>query len=338
MKVTICGAAGGIGQPLSLLMKINPHVSELCLFDVVNSLGVGKDLSHINTRSDTSAFLPDDDGLKKALTGSGMVIIPAGIPRKPGMTRDDLFSINGGIIRDLAVSIAENAPDAFVLVISNPVNSTVPIVSEVFKKYGVYQANKIMGVTTLDTVRANKFITEVGKGGNPDDFDIRVIGGHSGETIVPVFSLGAPAIYNQLTEEQKDSLIHRVQYAGDEVVQAKNGAGSATLSMAYAGYKLADALLRAISGESNVVESVFVGLDNTVISGAQEAKSIVETEFADGEKINYFALPVLLSSKGAEAIDVNILSSLDDREKESLKMCCDQLGKSIVKGTKFIKG
>lgn len=71
-----------------------------------------------------------------------IVVIPAGVPRKPGMTRDDLFKINAGIIRDLAVGVAKWAPKAFVLVISNPVNSTVPIVSEVFKKHGVYDAKR----------------------------------------------------------------------------------------------------------------------------------------------------------------------------------------------------
>lgn len=89
-----------------------------------------------------------------------VIIIPAGVPRKPGMTRDDLFNTNASIVRDLAAAAAEVAPKAFIAIISNPVNSTVPIASEVFQKAGVYDPNRIFGVTTLDIVRANTFIAE----------------------------------------------------------------------------------------------------------------------------------------------------------------------------------
>ncbi len=70
------------------------------------------------------------------------VVIPAGVPRKPGMTRDDLFKINAGIVRDLATAAAKYAPKAFMCIISNPVNSTVPIVTEVFKQHNVYDPKR----------------------------------------------------------------------------------------------------------------------------------------------------------------------------------------------------
>lgn len=70
------------------------------------------------------------------------VVIPAGVPRKPGMTRDDLFKINAGIVRDLATAAAKFAPKAFMCIISNPVNSTVPIVAEVFKQHNVYDPRR----------------------------------------------------------------------------------------------------------------------------------------------------------------------------------------------------
>lgn len=76
------------------------------------------------------------------------------------MTRDDLFNTNASIVRDLAKAVAEVSPKAFVAIISNPVNSTVPIASEVFQKAGVYDPNRIFGVTTLDIVRANAFVGE----------------------------------------------------------------------------------------------------------------------------------------------------------------------------------
>jgi malate dehydrogenase len=81
---------------------------------------------------------------------SYLVVIPAGVPRKPGMTRDDLFKINAGIVRDLAVGAAKFAPKAFICVISNPVNSTVPIVAEVFKQFNVYDPRRFVYIYTYE--------------------------------------------------------------------------------------------------------------------------------------------------------------------------------------------
>lgn len=96
--------------------------------------------------------------LENALAGMDLVIIPAGVPRKPGMTRDDLFNINAGIVRTLCEGIAKSCPNAIVNLISNPVNSTVPIAAEVFKKAGTYDPKRLLGVTMLDVVRANTFV------------------------------------------------------------------------------------------------------------------------------------------------------------------------------------
>lgn len=96
--------------------------------------------------------------LESALVGMDLVVIPAGVPRKPGMTRDDLFKINAGIVRTLCEGIAKCCPNAIVNLISNPVNSTVPIAAEVFKKAGTYDPKRLLGVTMLDVVRANTFV------------------------------------------------------------------------------------------------------------------------------------------------------------------------------------
>lgn len=98
-----------------------------------------------------------DAELEKALKGCDLVIIPAGVPRKPGMTRDDLFNINAGIVKSLCIGIAKHCPKALVNIISNPVNSTVPIAAEVFKQAGTYDPKRLFGVTTLDVVRAKTF-------------------------------------------------------------------------------------------------------------------------------------------------------------------------------------
>ncbi|XP_042063433.1 malate dehydrogenase, mitochondrial-like [Salvia splendens] len=103
------------------------------------------------------------------------------------MTRDDLFKINAGIVKSLCEAISKYCPNALVNMISNPVNSTVPIAAEVFKKKGVYDERRLFGVTTLDVVRAKTFYA--GKANvNVADVNIPVIGGHAGITILPLFS------------------------------------------------------------------------------------------------------------------------------------------------------
>ncbi|PNH08423.1 Malate dehydrogenase, mitochondrial [Tetrabaena socialis] len=134
-KVAVLGAAGGIGQPLSLLLKLSPYISELSLYDVANTPGVAADVSHMSTAARVRGYLGPEQ-LGAALAGCQLVIIPAGVPRKPGMSRDDLFNINAGIVRGLAAAVAAHCPAAWVAVISNPVNSTVPIAAEVLQRAG----------------------------------------------------------------------------------------------------------------------------------------------------------------------------------------------------------
>jgi malate dehydrogenase len=178
--------------------------------------------------------------LVSCATSHGLVAQANGCLGKPGMTRDDLFKINAGIVKTLIEGVAEFCPKAFILVISNPVNSTVPIAAEVLKKKGVFDPKKLFGVTTLDVVRAETFVAEITGEKNPGKLYIPVIGGHSGETIVPLFSQAKPSV--NIPADKLDALVNRIQFGGDEVVKAKEGAGSATLSMAYAGYRYVSAV------------------------------------------------------------------------------------------------
>jgi malate dehydrogenase len=139
-------------------------------------------------------------------------------------------------------------------IISNPVNSTVPIAAEVLKKKGVYNPKKVCGVTTLDVCRANTFVAAA-MGKDPKDVNVTVVGGHAGITILPLFSQ-VPGF--SPSDEDREALTVRTQFGGDEVVQAKAGAGSATLSMAYAGYLFTEEVLRAMNGADDVVQCAFV--------------------------------------------------------------------------------
>jgi len=307
-KVAVLGASGGIGQPLSLLLKQSPMVSQLSLYDLANTVGVAADLSHINTRAIVKGYQGDDQ-LAEALTGCDVVCIPAGVPRKPGMTRDDLFNTNASIVANLADACAKHCPKAFLAIISNPVNSTVPIASEIYKKRGVYDPKRIFGVTTLDIVRANTFVAEL-KGLDVNATSVDVIGGHAGITIIPLLSRVNPSV--QFDNDVRDKLTKRIQDAGTEVVKAKAGTGSATLSMAFAANLFANSLLQALNGHE-VIECSYVKSDVT--------------------KAPYFSTPIRIDKNGVKE---NLgLGKLSDYEKKLVDEAIGDLQKSISKGEQF---
>lgn len=310
-KVAVLGASGGIGQPLSLLLKNSPLVSRLTLYDIAHTPGVAADLSHIETRATVKGYLGPEQ-LPDCLKGCDVVVIPAGVPRKPGMTRDDLFNTNATIVATLTAACAQHCPEAMVCIISNPVNSTIPITAEVFKKHGVYNPDKIFGVTTLDIVRANTFVAEL-KGLDPARVHVPVIGGHAGKTIIPVISQCTPKV--DFPQDQLTTLIGRIQEAGTEVVKAKAGAGSATLSMAYAGARFVFSLVDAMNGKEGVVECSFVKSQET--------------------DCPYFSTPLLLGKKG---IEKNLgLGKLSSFEEKMIAEALPELKASIKKGEEFVK-
>jgi len=312
VKVAVLGGGGGIGQPLALLLKHSPLITQLAVYDVAPfTPGVAKDLSHIETIAQVSAHTGPEE-LDDCLKECRLVLIPAGMPRKPGMTRDDLFNTNASIAMNLSDACARNCPDAVVGIITNPVNSTVPIAAEVYKKHGVYNPAKLFGITTLDVVRANTFVGEL-KGLDVAKTNVPVIGGHSGITILPLLSQVVPK--TSFSEEELVSLTTRIQNAGTEVVEAKAGAGSATLSMAYAGARFGFSVLEAMHGKKGVVECAYVDSDVTDAS--------------------FFASPILLGTEGAEN---NLgIENLSDFEKEKLDELLPELKSNIAKGLKFME-
>merc|ERR1711988_1600092 len=143
--------------------------SELCVQDVTMALvpaaGVAADLGHLETKCKVVPYaidpkLPAVDQLKDCLSGCVLVLVPAGVPRKPGMTRDDLFGINASIAKGIVEACATYCPNAILGLIVDPVNSIVSAMCEFYKKKGL-DPKKIVGITTLDCVRANKFVHEI---------------------------------------------------------------------------------------------------------------------------------------------------------------------------------
>ena len=308
MKVTILGAAGGIGQALSLLLKTQlPNGTDLSLYDIAPvTPGVAADLSHIPTDVKVTGYSGEDPS--PALVSADIVLISAGVARKPGMDRSDLFNINAGIVKNLVSACADNCPKALIGIITNPVNTTVAIAAGILKQKGVYNPARLFGITTLDIIRSNTFVAEV-NGVSPEDVNVPVIGGHSGITILPLLSQSG----FQFNADEAAAMTLRIQNAGTEVVEAKAGGGSATLSMGQAAAKFGLSLVSALNGEKGIVECTYVE--------------------GSGDKARFFAQPVLLGKNGVE----KILSygELSDFEETTLNASIDTLKADILLGELF---
>jgi len=316
-KVCVSGGAGGIGQPLTMLMSMNPTVKEVSVQDVTMSMvpaaGVAADLGHLEFPSKVVGYSTDPskpavDQLEACLTGCDLVLVPAGLLRKPGMTRDDLFAVNAGIAKGIVEACAKYCPNAMIGLIVNPVNSVVPAMAELYKKKGL-DPLKIIGVTTLDIVRANKFVAEI-TGANPADVSVPVVGGHAGTTIMPLFS--QDPIAAKISADKIPALDVRTQDGGTEVVNAKAGKGSATLSMAYAGSRFGNAVLKGLAG-TPTTECAYL------------ASTVTE--------LPYFSSKVTFGSKGVQKI--HEVGPINDYEKERLAVAMKQLKGEIEKGLEY---
>ena len=218
------------------------------------------------------------------------------------------IQINAGIVKTLIEGCAQYCPDAMIAIISNPVNSTVPIAAEILKANGVYNPKKLCGVTTLDVIRANTFVGAHLKK-DPATIDVPVIGGHAGITILPLFSQ-VPGF--TATDEELEALTVRTQFGGDEVVKAKAGAGSATLSMAYAGFLFAENVVKAMKGE-------------TCIQCAYVESSLTDARF--------FASPCKFGPNGVE--EVLSFGTLNAYEQAWFDKMMPDLKAQIQKGVEF---
>ncbi|VDN96312.1 unnamed protein product [Rodentolepis nana] len=290
-------------------MKNSLHVTELSLYDIANVAGVAADLNHIETHPKVIGYTGQEN-LSTALVGAKVVLIAAGVSRRPGMSRDDLFDKNAPIVADLVRACGKSCPEAMICLITNPINSTVPIAAEILKKEEAYNPKRLFGITTLDIIRTNTFIAQA------KDLDVSkvscpVVGGHSGSTIVPIFSQCNPAV--ALPRRVLEELVARIQNAGTDVVNLKAGEGSSTLAMAYAGARFANSLLHAMKSRAEIVECAFV------------ESEVAETDF--------FASPVLLGPNGVEKVFGT--GNVNKYETELLKNAIPELKKNIQRGKDF---
>lgn len=310
IRITIVGAAGRVGQPLSLLLKRSKKIPELVLFDITDTEQMAMDLSVID--SPTRVFhYSGKKNAKEALKDATIIILLASARLESNITREAFFDANAKIAKEIAETMAEVAPKAILLVFSNPVNSLVPLVSEVMKKAGKLDTRKILGVSTLDLVRASNFVAEA-KGLNPEEVKVPVVGGHSSATMVPLLSQTKPSL--KFTDEELETITKRIINAGPEVVRAHDGTRSATLSSAHAINRLVSCLIDALSGKANVVEYAIVR------SGVCEAK--------------YCGSALLLGKQGFDS--VLDFGPVTEREQKMIDRMIPAMKDEIKKGEDFI--
>lgn len=310
-KVCVCGGAGGIGQPLCMLMALDPLVWELSIFDLTIAMtpveGIGVDLGHIERTCKVTAYSLETtqkpvEHLEQCLKGCSLVLVPAGVPGK-GRDKQDLLKINLNIAKSMVEACAKFCPEAIVGLIVNPLSSVVPAMARLYEKQGL-DPLKICGITSLDGIRANKFVHEL-TGAPIEKINVPVVGGYA-STAIPVFSQDPAA--KKLNPQQRAEIHQRVQEAGNEVVDAKRGKGTSTLAMAYAGARFGHAVLSGLSGRQTT-ESAFV-------------KSPVELE--------YFTTKVNFGPKGIEKI--HPIGSLDEDERKRLDVAIKSLQLDIQDG------
>lgn len=175
----------------------------------------------------------------------------------------------------------------------------------------MYDKNKLFGVTTLDVIRSETFVAEL-KDKDPGEIRVPVIGGHSGVTILPLLSQVQGV---EFTAEEVAALTPRIQNAGTEVVEAKAGGGSATLSMGQAACRFGLSLVKALSGGQGVVECAYVE--------------------GNGEHARFFAQPILLGKNGVE--EIQSYGELSAFEQEALESMLDTLRGDIKIGEEFVQ-
>ncbi|KAF6240812.1 hypothetical protein HO173_001485 [Letharia columbiana] len=323
VKIAVLGAGGGVGQPLSLLLRLSPLVSTLALYDRLRAPGVAVDLSHIPTASprSVSGYTGASDGLARALKDADVVIVAAG----GGVTaevasRDALFQRSAAVVSELVRECARVSPGAVMLVVTNPVNAIVPFTAALLKAYGVFDARRLFGVTALDVVRAETFLAEAeGKDGGGGYAKIDVVGGHSPQTIVPLMSQAQPPA--RVKGIALEGVVNRVRLGGREVLYAKEWNGAATLSTAYATLRFTEAVCKGLLGKGGEAQCAYVHLPG--IEGGDE--------IAEAVGVDYFAVPVDFAMYGASRV-VNPLRTISSEEQALIHIATPALRQNVQTG------
>lgn len=303
-KITLIGG-GQIGGNLALLAA-QKELGDVVIFDIPKAEGMvkGKALDLMQLRP--------HDGYDSTITGSSdwkdtkntdVFIITAGIPRKPGMDREDLLGINLGIMKDVATNIKEQAPNAFVIVISNPLDAMV----YAFYKVSGFSKKQVVGMAgALDSARFRTFIA-METGYSVQDVTCMVLGGH-GDTMVPISRLatiGGVPVTDLISDQRLKEIEGRTRVAGGEIVKLF-GNGSAFYAPAQSAIEMAESYIR---DKKRVIPCA----------------SLCEGEFGiDGY---FIGVPTVIGAGGVEKV---LEFSLTEDEKSELNNTLDEVKKTVT--------
>ncbi len=304
-KISLIGA-GQIGGTLAHLIGLKELVNEVVLFDVASGVAKGKALD-IAQSSSVDGFNVKFSGTDdyQNIKDSDVIIITAGVPRKPGMSRDDLLSINLKIIKQVAEGIKKHSPNAFVICITNPLD----VIVMAFQKYSNLPTNKVVGMAgILDSSRFKLFLS-LELNVPVKEIKAMVMGGH-GDTMVPLPRLtkvsGKPLLdlvkEGQITSEKLESINQRTRDGGAEIVKYLEK-GSAFYAPAASGVEMASAYL---NDEKKILPCA------AYLSGEYGIDGL------------YAGVPVVIGKNGVEKIE-NI--NLDEKEKKEFMNSIDAVKK-----------
>ena len=294
-KISLIGA-GQIGGTLAHMIALK-GLADIILFDIAEGIAKGKALD-IAQSSGVSGFNVSLEGTNKYedIKDSDVIIITAGVPRKPGMSRDDLLGINLKIIKEVAEGIKKFSPKAFVICITNPLD----VIVMALQKYSGLSAKKIVGMAgILDTSRFKYFLSQALK--TPiNKIDSLVLGGH-GDTMVPMpnytkidgKSLSSLISENKISKDQLNAIVDRTRTGGAEIVKYLEK-GSAFYAPAASGIEMAESYIKnlkkvlpcaaLLNGEYGV-KNLYAGVP--VIIGNNGVEKIIELDLSKEEKDNF---------------------------------------------------
>ena len=289
-KISLIGA-GQIGGTLAHLISIK-ELGDVVLFDVAEGLAKGKalDISQSNSVDGFEVKVIGSSNYND-IKDSDVIIVTAGISRKPGMTRDDLLATNLKIIKQVARGIKKNSPNAFVICITNPLD----VIVMALQKYSSLPFNKVVGMAgILDTSRFKYFISQELKV-PVKNINSLVLGGH-GDTMLPMpnqTTVNGTLLKDMINKEKLDKIINRTRKGGAEVIKLLEK-GSAFYAPAASGVEMAESYIKDLKktlpcaahlkGEYGV-KNLYVGVP--VIIGSKGVEKIIEIELASNEKENF---------------------------------------------------
>ncbi|KEG09756.1 putative malate dehydrogenase [Trypanosoma grayi] len=335
-KVVVFGATTVVGQPLSLLLKLCPHVEEVCCCSVlkkkacevgvVSARGIAADLSHIDTPTVVKTF-DDPCNWELALHGAQLVLVCSGSTFDPlRVHRDIALADTAAELVLIMEAVSKAAPSAIVGIVSSPVNALVPLAREVLQRRSVFDPRKLFGVTTLDVIRIRTLVAEELKI-NSYDVNVPVVGGRGGITACPlVAQTGLRIPHERIVQMSEQLQAYGAPVTDDADCDGASGnehalsvdvAPPVGLSLAYAALEWSVSVLKALRGDYGITECGFV-----------ESTMRKETPF--------FGSRVVLGREGVEQLLP--IGPLTPYETELVETAVASIAEDVEAGFRFAAG